>query len=339
MLISVGNPQGQTLQKDFDGMEIDLNAYDDSHVLDGKLYTGLFPFNEGIIMDVNFGGVKFTNFDNNSSEKYKEIICGAICGRNDGKITRCFISGYNIPLTVDCDEFVFGSIVGINCGEMRLCTMPQNINISGKAKLIIAGGLSGKSNGGFFDKCSRKGWILTNNLECNLTTIGCLCGESEKSRFENCCVYNGYDDNVGLNEDANSTFVLGGFVGKISGECTIIDSYSNVTIAVRNSPSTKAGFLFGCADGNAAIKNVVVNGRINIYSDGSNLIGDAGIFDSEMGFSSKNSYRVKTASFFPTASEEYLKLIEIDSKVLNLNMLGWDSNIWNIQDGVISFVV
>lgn len=311
---------------------IDFSFYDDSYFQDNQLYVGIFPFNEGVIMNLNISGLKFSNLDSD----YTDIVCGGICGRNDGRVSNSSLFNNNIDLTCDFNSLTFGSIVGENRCEIHKCKMFQNILISGETDTLICGGIVGTSKNGLVDRCYRKGWIGIHNFTGFDVHVGGICGASSISTFSDCALYDNFPgSNAGFNfydyNVANQCNV-GGILGSDSGNndrSVITNSYCSPSFSIRDNNNLTLGLCYGKTDKSLEVKNTVVSVKANI---GTFL--SLGLFD--VGQNASKDSIDNSFMLIPNSSNKNFHRLLEDRSIgeLSLDGLNWDSSFWSITDKI-----
>ena len=293
---------------------------------------GFLGYNQGTILRTNFYGIKVV-------EDFDKTVCfGAVALHNYGKITSCTLKNCNINFSAT--NVNFGTFVCYNHCDIRNCHLKTNFIIDVDTEKTLAGGLCCMMDGGIIEYCSvsKSSYLIINASETvDEVFLGNAIGLFKGGKISNCFL-----TSAGTTIKGNGGFLaIGGVAGCFSGEGTTtkiaalfldLDSF----IDASHSTTVSANGLFGHVVETSKI--IIKNLLFDIYANF--VVGDECTSQSYLTYENSgsldNSYYLNHRT--PAKYKDSDGATHINKTQLSLNLLKWDSAVWQIKNGEVYFL-
>ncbi len=277
------------------------------------------------------------------------IYAGALSGWNYGIIEKCGsdvdITAYTSHKALTSVWTYIGGVVGMNDGTVKSTKATADIihtASSGKSEeyneVVAIGGIAGGHRGSLTE-CSANAEIESNcevySRNDRALRIGALVGVCARTSKVFDCTAKG--EITAKNSGKSLDGGIGGTVGISKEGSMIINVLSEVNINVGDTITAPVGGLVGSNQSNSTIKNSVCKGSISIGNNVAgcgNVLGDqkAALYDCYYSTDSSLTKNGEAVTATCTAGEAK-ELFELQSAEFIFDTLGWDSEIWQINEG------
>lgn len=314
----------------------------EKYSIDGSFYYGLFPFNDGIIKNLELSFVSFQDFDLTNFE-INDIYVGSFVGLNNGIIQSCGIFGAQLDLSIKVNSSAYiGGICGFNKGEIYECVIKQNISPTVFSENLFFGGFTGRMSGtiSIIHNSRKNGWLIPKTIS-NVTNsyLGGFVGLLDSGEVYNCYSHN---VNTGTSIQYSNTSLMysGGFVGVLGNNselAKIKDSASLSSISSKGLniavSSSFVGFNDGKSISNISFENLLSGGSLLVQSNSTSSKHD--LIEDGDGYTNAISNCFRAISL---GIDENFILQSIEMDELTLKIMKWDDEVWRIVNGSISFL-
>ena len=270
-------------------------------------HAGLFGYNKGIVENVKLKSVTI-NIANNEVD----IYVGALIGKNEGTVKRCYAEGIvngTVSAPNEANSAIIGGLIGFSStGDVTECGASCTVTATSTSKISCAGGLIGFVDFGNVTNSYACGDVfayyntLTQTDEYS-SAAGGLVAHNSKGIIANCFA-------------SGNTTAVSQYVGP---------SFSGGLVA----SNMNSGTIANCY----ALGNVTSQTANGYISSGDALCGYI-----TSGFTStvQNSYCSSSQTISASNNYSYVEeksLTEIKTADFHTTTLGWSSDIWSFNDG------
>jgi|GEM_PF-3143221 len=328
--------------------------------LKGVAYMGLFGVNAGTIQNIHMNQVSLTGtatFGAGFLPDETRIHAGALAGINAGTVMNVSSSGEFSILATDA-RLRIGGLVGYNYnGTIQSCESSVNVSATTNLDKVGVGGLVGESFGpnGVIARVKATGNVsATMNSSDPLVEAQAYAG-GIVAVLEGGNVINAYaTGNVASIINGAKPSYAGGVVGMFDAtdyDMGISNAYAsgNVDATSITAPKAYSGGILGRYEDKGfghqvAVTNVLANCVVTgttvsatkayvgtIVGDNSGATG--------LGWTLTNGYYAGTASFVGKSNGTTPVGTQTTLETMTAATMGWDTNIWSIESGVVSFQV
>ena len=267
----------------------------------------------GLFAQISGGYVKNLNLIDaviNADGYNMGILCGSVSSTSI--IENCYVQGCITTITDKTSACVIGGIVGDCTGSISRCGANVDIVANSPAALTV-GGIAGECGLGKIENCYSEG-----NIELQEGTkhfLGGIVGLYGWTTTENNLISNCYSK-INLTSNAQTNSCVGGIVGSLRFETQIKNCFStgdlSAIVTTKKVNYSQLGRVVGYENDSGTTLT-------NCYADSSQSCNRGG---------------TDSTSSEPTNSYESLKNTQtLQSESFIYTTLGWNSDIWQINEG------
>ena len=268
---------------------------------------------QGLFSTISGGyikNLKVINAEVNNSAYYIGILCGSVSASS--VIENCYVQGSITSIIEDTSARIIGGIVGDCTGSISRCGANVDIVATSPASLTV-GGIAGECGLGRIENCYTEG-----NIELKDGTkhyLGGIVGLYGWTTIEDNSISNCYS-RMNLSSKAQTSSYVGGIVGSVRYKTQINNCFAegdiSSTVTLKSINYAQLGRIIGYI-------NYTETTLQNCYSSSSQICKRSGT-DSTLNEPSNSCESLQNEQVLQSENFIY-------------NILGWSSDVWQINEG------